>query len=137
MAACMQVHEEDFVTRFSNGTLSEMEMRRIGFGEVTRHPYLIERTKAEVAGAGPSVFPIPKHAAQDSTTLHHQLSGFLCNTAFDSLIGYISPSAVLVLCTQTLAPWLDRWSGQPKPDDCLLMVQMSHVHETLAVNDVL
>lgn len=50
-AACMQVHEDDFVTRFSNGTLSEMEMRRIGFGEVTRHPYLIERTKAEVAGA--------------------------------------------------------------------------------------
>ena len=46
----MQVHEEYFVARFSSGTLSEMEMRRIGFGEVTRHPDLIERTKAEVAG---------------------------------------------------------------------------------------
>ena len=45
----MQVHTEDFVSRFSSGTLSEMEMRRIGFGEVTRHADLIERTKAEVA----------------------------------------------------------------------------------------
>ncbi|KAL3162654.1 hypothetical protein ABBQ38_008699 [Trebouxia sp. C0009 RCD-2024] len=45
------VHTEDFVSRFSSGTLSEMEMRRIGFGEVTRHADLIERTKAEVAGA--------------------------------------------------------------------------------------
>ena len=55
MAASMQVHEEDFVTRFSRGTLSGMEMRRIGFGEVTCHPHLIERTKAEVAGAALSV----------------------------------------------------------------------------------
>jgi len=39
------------VARFSNGTLSEAEVRRIGFGEVTRHPDLIERTKAEVAGS--------------------------------------------------------------------------------------
>ncbi|DBA88559.1 hypothetical protein WJX79_002699 [Trebouxia sp. C0005] len=44
------VHDKDFVARFSNGTLSEAEVRRIGFGEVTRHPDLIERTKAEVAG---------------------------------------------------------------------------------------
>ena len=49
LAAC-QVHDKDFVARFSNGTLTETEMRRIGFGEVTRHPDLIERTKAEVAG---------------------------------------------------------------------------------------
>lgn len=48
--AAFQVHEPDFVSRFSQGTLSEPEMRRIGFGEVTRHPHLIERTKAEVAG---------------------------------------------------------------------------------------
>ncbi len=39
------------MTRFSNGTLSEAEVRRIGFGEVTRHPDLVERTKAEVAGS--------------------------------------------------------------------------------------
>ena len=45
-----QVHDKDFVTRFSSGSLGESEMRRIGFGEVTRHPDLIERTKAEVAG---------------------------------------------------------------------------------------
>lgn len=44
------MHGKDFVTRFSDGTLSDVEMRRIGFGEVTRHPDLIERTKAEVAG---------------------------------------------------------------------------------------
>jgi hypothetical protein len=49
--AVRQVHDKDFVARFSNGTLSEAEMRRIGFGEVTRHPDLIERTKAEVAGS--------------------------------------------------------------------------------------
>lgn len=47
----VQVHDKDFVARFSNGTLSEAEVRRIGFGEVTRHPDLIERTKAEVAGS--------------------------------------------------------------------------------------
>lgn len=44
------VHDKDFVARFSSGELTETEMRRIGFGEVTRHPDLIERTKAEVAG---------------------------------------------------------------------------------------
>lgn len=38
------------MSRFSSGTLGELEMRRIGFGEVTRHADLIERTKAEVAG---------------------------------------------------------------------------------------
>ena len=45
-----QVHDPAFVSAFSSGTLSEVEMRRIGFGEVTRHADLIERTKAEVAG---------------------------------------------------------------------------------------
>ena len=46
----VQVHDEEYVKAFSMGGLSEVEMRRIGFGEVTRHPDLIERTKAEVAG---------------------------------------------------------------------------------------
>ena len=45
-----QVHDKDFVMRFSSGSLSASELRRIGFGEVTCHPDLIERTKAEVAG---------------------------------------------------------------------------------------
>ena len=66
MAASMQVHEQDFVTRFSSGTLSEMEMRRIGFGEVTRHPHLIERTKAEVAGAGGSDPEISSNALSET-----------------------------------------------------------------------
>ena len=55
MTFVMQVHTEDFVTRFSSGSLTEAEMRRIGFGEVTRHADLIERTKAEVAGTPPAV----------------------------------------------------------------------------------
>lgn len=71
MAAYMQVHEEDFVTRFSSGTLSEMEMRRIGFGEVTRHPHLIERTKAEVAGAALSVCEVLKQGL--TTKCYHLL----------------------------------------------------------------
>lgn len=57
----MQVHTEDFVSRFSSGTLSEMEMRRIGFGEVTRHADLIERTKAEVAGTLPCLSELKAH----------------------------------------------------------------------------
>lgn len=35
---------------FSSGALDDARMRRIGFGEATRSPVLIERTKAEVAG---------------------------------------------------------------------------------------
>ena len=54
-----QVHDKDFVTRFSSGSLSEAEMRRIGFGEVTCHPDLIERTKAEVAGCVLTPSPLP------------------------------------------------------------------------------
>ena len=45
-----QVHDKDYVTRFSGGALNEAEMRRIGFGQVTSYPDSIERTKAEVAG---------------------------------------------------------------------------------------
>ena len=58
-----QVHDQDFVQRFSTGALSEPEKRRIGFGEVSCHPDLIERTKAEVAGkALPSSPPqVPHH----------------------------------------------------------------------------
>ena len=52
----LQVHDKEFVTNFSKGVLNEVQMRRIGFGEVTRHPHLIERTKAEVAGTAMSAF---------------------------------------------------------------------------------
>ena len=46
----LQVHTAEYVHHFNAGTLGEAAMRRIGFGEVTRQPILIERTKAEVAG---------------------------------------------------------------------------------------
>lgn len=63
-----QVHEKDFVARFSNGTLNEAEVRRIGFGEVTRHPDLIERTKAEVAGTSASTCV----CGDINSTIHHK-----------------------------------------------------------------
>ena len=46
----LQVHTKEYVHHFNAGTLGEAAVRRIGFGEVTRQPILIERTKAEVAG---------------------------------------------------------------------------------------
>ena len=76
MTASMQVHEENFVARFSTGTLSEMEMRRIGFGEVTGHPHLIERTKAEVAGIVASLVEILK---QCPMKMHIDCLGFMQN----------------------------------------------------------
>ncbi|KAK9804901.1 hypothetical protein WJX72_010870 [[Myrmecia] bisecta] len=44
------VHDAQYVDRFCTGTLDAELERRIGFGEVTRQPILIERTLAEVAG---------------------------------------------------------------------------------------
>lgn len=44
------VHDEDYVDAFCNGTLDDQILRRIGFGDVTKTPVLIQRTKAEVAG---------------------------------------------------------------------------------------
>ncbi|GAX76398.1 hypothetical protein CEUSTIGMA_g3843.t1 [Chlamydomonas eustigma] len=44
------VHDPDYLHAFNTGTLDEARMRRIGFGETTRTPILVERTKAEIAG---------------------------------------------------------------------------------------
>ena len=68
-----QVHTKDYIQHFNDGTLSEAAVRRIGFGEVTRQPVLIQRTKSEVAGtvgAPPAVSAChPLHAAV-LVTLH-------------------------------------------------------------------
>lgn len=45
-----QVHDREYVERFSEGTLDPVRIRQIGFGNVTSQPVLIARTKAEVAG---------------------------------------------------------------------------------------
>jgi hypothetical protein len=44
------VHDKEYLQRFNEGSLDTERMRRIGFGEVTREPTLVARTKAEVAG---------------------------------------------------------------------------------------
>lgn len=44
------VHDAEYLAAFNTGTLDDARTRRIGFGDVTRSPVLIERTKAEVAG---------------------------------------------------------------------------------------
>ena len=44
------MHTAEFVDSFTRGVLDEPRMKRIGFGEVTRSPVLIERTLSEVAG---------------------------------------------------------------------------------------
>lgn len=46
------VHEPEFLRAFCDGALSPEAVKRIGFGEVVRSPVLVERTLAEVAGAG-------------------------------------------------------------------------------------
>ncbi len=46
------VHEPEFLRAFCDGALSSEAVKRIGFGEVVRSPVLVERTLAEVAGAG-------------------------------------------------------------------------------------
>lgn len=47
-----QAHDPKYVERFCSGALDGMAMKRIGFGEITRSPVLVERTLAEIAGAG-------------------------------------------------------------------------------------
>ena len=71
MTFFMQVHTEDFVTRFSSGSLTETEMRRIGFGEVTRHADLIERTKAEVAGTPPCLSKVKVHHPKEPCCMYN------------------------------------------------------------------
>lgn len=44
------VHTAEYVDSFTQGVLEEARMKRIGFGEVSRSPVLIERTLSEVAG---------------------------------------------------------------------------------------
>ncbi|KAG2486799.1 hypothetical protein HYH03_014598 [Edaphochlamys debaryana] len=44
------VHDADYLRAFSDCSLDEERVRRIGFGAVTRTPTLVRRTKAEVAG---------------------------------------------------------------------------------------
>ncbi|BDA50809.1 Acetoin utilization protein AcuC [Coccomyxa sp. Obi] len=44
------VHTAEYVDSFTGGLLDEARMKRIGFGEVSRSPVLIERTLSEVAG---------------------------------------------------------------------------------------
>ncbi|GMH42386.1 hypothetical protein BSKO_10305 [Bryopsis sp. KO-2023] len=46
----LQVHTKEYVESFSNCTLDDKQVRRIGFGDATRTNALVERTKAEVAG---------------------------------------------------------------------------------------
>jgi hypothetical protein len=45
------VHTEEFVDSFLTGALDAARLKRIGFGDVSCSPVLIERTLAEVAGA--------------------------------------------------------------------------------------
>jgi hypothetical protein len=43
-------HDRSYLDDFLNGRLDAQRLRRIGFGEVTKEPVLIERTLAEVGG---------------------------------------------------------------------------------------
>lgn len=45
-----RVHTPSYLSAFLSGSLDATRMRKIGFGDVTRQPGLIERTLAECAG---------------------------------------------------------------------------------------
>lgn len=63
---CMQVHTPEYVSAFSQGFLDAASCRRIGFGACMADPKLIERTKAEVAGARLARAPPPNKLATPS-----------------------------------------------------------------------
>ncbi len=46
----LQAHEPEYVRMFLEGALDSQAKRRIGFGDITATPVLIERTLSEVAG---------------------------------------------------------------------------------------
>ena len=67
------VHEPEFLRAFCDGALSPGAVKRIGFGEVVRSPVLVERTLAEVAGAGR---PKPTTSRQPPTRSDSQAGYF-------------------------------------------------------------
>ena len=52
------MHTAEYVDSFTQGLLDEARLKRIGFGEVSRSPVLIERTLAEVAGKVTHLHPL-------------------------------------------------------------------------------
>ena len=69
----MQVHTKEYVEHFNSGTLDAAAVRRIGFGEVTRQPILIERTKSEVAGRSHLAPACPDSCHTQLRLCHHHL----------------------------------------------------------------
>jgi acetoin utilization deacetylase AcuC-like enzyme len=49
-AQLLAVHDANYVEAFLTGTLSQVSVRRIGFGDITRTQTLIRRTLWECAG---------------------------------------------------------------------------------------